>query len=74
MDTIETSKHLMEESFVEGSFNIIKYRNGTREVSLVVRCPLFRGVLSKGFHCILKLTMDYHSMIIIDLTKKLTEN
>ena len=27
-------------SSVEGSFNIIKYQNGTREVSLVMRCPL----------------------------------
>ncbi len=34
---------LMEMSFVEGSFNILKYQNGTRKVSLVVRCPLFRG-------------------------------
>ncbi len=33
------------------SFNIIKYQNGTRKVSFVVRCPLFRGVLYKGFHC-----------------------
>ena len=29
----------------------MKYQNGTRKVSLVVRCPLFRGVLYKGFHC-----------------------
>ena len=29
---------LMEVSFVEGSFNIVKYQNGTRKVSLVVRC------------------------------------
>ncbi len=42
---------LIEVSFVEGSFNIIKYQNGTRKVSLVVRCPLFRGVLYKGLHC-----------------------
>ncbi len=36
-DTIGTSKLvlLMEVSFV----NIIKYQNGTRKVSLVVRCP-----------------------------------
>ncbi len=27
---------LMEMSFVEGSFNILKYQNGTRKVSLVV--------------------------------------
>ena len=49
-DTIGTSKLvlLIEVSFVEGSFNIIKYQNGTRKVSLVVRCPLFRGVLYKG--------------------------
>ncbi len=48
-DTIGTSKLvlLMEVSFVEGSFNIINYQNGTRKVSLVVRCPLFRGVLYK---------------------------
>ena len=53
-DTIGTSKLvlLIEVSFVEGSFNIIKYQNGTRQVSLVVRCPLSRGVLYKGlFHC-----------------------
>ena len=44
MDTIETSKLviLMEVSFVEGSYNIIKYQNGTRKVSLVVRC-LYKG-------------------------------
>ena len=36
---------------VEGSFNIIKYQNGTRKVSLVVRCPLFRGVIYKVLHC-----------------------
>ncbi len=53
-DTIGTSKLvlLIEMSFVEGSFNIIKHQNGTNKVSLVVRCPLFRGVLYKGFHCI----------------------
>ncbi len=41
-DTIGTSKLvlLIDVSFVEGSFNIIKYQNGTRKVSLVVRCPL----------------------------------
>ncbi len=41
-DTIGTSEPvlLIEVSFVEGSFNIIKYQNGTRKVSLVVRCPL----------------------------------
>ena len=43
-DTNRTSKLvlLMEVSFVEGSFicNIIKYQNGTRNMSLVVRCPL----------------------------------
>ncbi len=52
-DTIGTSKlvFLRKVSFVEGSFNIIKYQNGTRKMSLVVRCPLFRGVLYKGFHC-----------------------
>ncbi len=59
-DTIGTSKLvlLIEVSFVERSFNIIKYRNGTRKVSLVVRCPLFRGVLYKGFHC-------NHTLILI---------
>ncbi len=42
-DTIETSNLvlLLEVSFVEGSFNIIKYQNGTRKVSLVVRSPLY---------------------------------
>ncbi len=42
-DTIGTNKLivlLMEVSFVEGSFNIIKYQIGTRKVSLVVRCLL----------------------------------
>ncbi len=34
---------LMEVSFVEGSFNMIKYQNGTRKVSLVVRCPIYTG-------------------------------
>ncbi len=33
---------LIEVRFVKGSFNTIKYQNGTRKVSLVVRCPLFR--------------------------------
>ncbi len=42
MDTIGTSKLvlLIEVSFVEGPFNILKYQIGTRKVSLVVRCPL----------------------------------
>ncbi len=42
MDTIGTSKLvlLIEVSFVEGSFNVIKYQNETRKVSLVVRCSL----------------------------------
>ncbi len=46
-DTIGTSKLvlLIEVSFVEGSFNIIKYQNGTRKVFLIERCPLFRGVV-----------------------------
>ncbi len=39
----------MEVSFVEALNIIIKYQNGTRKVSLVVRCPLFIGVLE--FHC-----------------------
>ncbi len=39
MDTIGTN--------VERTFNIIKYHNGTRKVSLVARCPLLRGVLYK---------------------------
>ncbi len=30
---------LLKVSFIEGSFNIIKYQNGTRKVSLVARCP-----------------------------------
>ncbi len=48
---IETSKLvlLMEVFFIEGSFNITEYQNGTRQVPLVVRCSLFRGVLYKGF-------------------------
>ena len=52
-DTIGTSELvlLIEMSFIEGFFNIINYQNGTRIVSLVARCPLFRGVLYKGFHC-----------------------
>ncbi len=40
---------LMEVSFefVEGSFNEIKYQNGTRKcplLGLVVRCPLLSGI------------------------------
>ncbi len=60
-DTIGTSKLvlLMEVSFVEGSFNIIKYQNGTRKVSLVVRCPLLWGVLYKGFHLIILINNGY---------------
>ncbi len=54
MDTIGTNKLilLIDVFFVEWSFNIIKYQNGTRKVSLVIRSPLFRGVLYKGilFH------------------------
>ncbi len=48
---IGTSKPvlLIEVSFVEGSVNIIRYQNRTRKVSLVVRCPLFKGILYKGF-------------------------
>ena len=61
-DTIGTSKCvlLIEVSFVEGSFNILKYQNGTSKVSLVVRCPLFRGVLYKGIHCITCTDYTYH--------------
>ncbi len=52
-------------SFVEGSFNIIKYQNGTRKVSLVVRCPLFKGVLYKeGFHCI-RSTVHVHVHVVM---------
>ncbi len=43
-------------SFVEGSISIIKYQNWTRKMSLVARCPLFRGVLylSQNTCCLLK--------------------
>ncbi len=45
MDTIGTSKLVLLMEASEGS---IKNQNGTRKVSLVVRCPLFRGVLYNG--------------------------
>ncbi len=55
---------LMEVSSVEGSFNIIKNQNGTRQVSLVVRCPLFRGVLYKGVHCSSQGRLLFKSLIV----------
>ncbi len=36
---------------MRGHFNIIKFQYGTRKLSLVVMCPLYRGVHYKGFHC-----------------------
>ncbi len=69
-DTIGTSKCvlLIEVSFVEGSFNIIKYQNGTSKVSLVVRCPLFRGALYKGFHCITIVTIPCSTILYSSVT------
>ncbi len=66
MDTIGTSKLvlLIEVSFVEGPFNIINYQNGTRKVSLVVRCPLFRCVFYKGSTLII-----YYSLFEVNLVK-----
>ena len=50
-----------EVSFVEGLFNIIKYQNGTRIVSLVVRCPLLGCT---DLYC-LSITSDYSDASLI---------
>ncbi len=69
MDTIGASKliHLMEVSFVEGSFNIINYQNGTRKVSLhsLVLKSYIRGTHYKRFHCIITIVVVVVVVVIV---------
>ncbi len=65
-DTIGTSKLVLLIE-VSGSFSTIKmrkYQNGTRKVSLVARCPLFRVVLYKQFYCISIILIIINNYII----------
>ncbi len=56
IDTIGISL-LIVMSFVEGSFNIIKYQNGTRKVSFIQGCPLDSTVYNY-YRMILQLSSD----------------
>ena len=56
---VEESVLYREVSSVQGLKRMQEWYLGRQKVSLLERCPQFRGVLIEGFHCILYVWYTY---------------